>query len=205
MLLRRWTCMICSIVLMLAAGCAHAPPGAATTQPAAIAQDRDHVVIEAVLADLLAAKESPVAVRGQAPTEIRFAEKAATYPVTAQGILLRHDKEKWAALSPTELDAATEAANEIVRRHASSDGFKPFVPRDARVNVQAEPTTQSARSSVLERPVQAWPPGFTADGRYAIVFLSIPWSMHHANATYLLQRGGGDGWRIVLRQFVYYV
>ena len=42
------------------------------------------------------------------------------------------------------------------------------------------------------------------DGNYAIVFLSIPWSMHHADGTYLLAREG-TGWRVILRQFVYYV
>ena len=56
----------------------------------------------------------------------------------------------------------------------------------------------------FDRPLHAWPPGYSADGQYAIVFLSIPWSMHHADGTYLLARDG-EVWRVVLRQFVYYV
>jgi hypothetical protein len=160
-------------------------------------------VIEAALVDLLSAKESPVAVRGEPPAEIRFAENPCTFPVTAEGILMRHDKEKWAALSPADIEAATAAADEVVRRHESHDGFKPFMPRDARVKIQAAPTSRPDPLTDT-RPVEAWPPGFTAGGEYAVLFLSIPWSMHHADATYLLQRDG-QGWRIVLRQFVYYV
>ena len=60
------------------------------------------------------------------------------------------------------------------------------------------------RRSRFDRPVLAYAPGFTADGRFAAVSLILPWSIHHADATYLLARDG-DGWRIVLRQFVYFV
>jgi hypothetical protein len=51
--------------------------------------------------------------------------------------------------------------------------------------------------------VVAYPPGYTADGTFAAVSLILPWSIHHADATYLLARDG-DRWRVVLRQFVYY-
>ena len=169
--------------------------------PAAV--DRDHAVIEVALADLLALPDSPLASRKVPPAEIKFAPRATTYPVKATRILMRRDKEKWAALSKEQLDAASEAAEEIVRRNYAADGFKPFQPRDPRVRLD-DGAPAAGRNLRFDRPVSAWPPGYSANGNYAIVFLSIPWSMHHADATYLLARDG-DGWRIVLRQFVYYV
>ena len=174
---------------------------APTLAPAAL--NRDHVVIEVALADLLALPESPLASRKVPPAEIKFAPRATTYPVKATRILMRRDKEKWAALSKEQLDGASEAAEEIVRRNYAADGFKPFEPRDPRVRLDDGAPTPG-RNLRFDRPVSAWPPGYSADGNHAIVFLSIPWSMHHADATYLLARDG-DGWRIVLRQFVYYV
>ena len=42
------------------------------------------------------------------------------------------------------------------------------------------------------------------DGQLAIVRLVIPWSIHHAEATYLLTRRRGR-WFVSLRQFVYYL
>ena len=173
-----------------------------TSAPAA--RDRDHAVIEVALADLLALPDSPLASRKIPPAEIKFAPKATTYPVKAARILMRRDKEKWAALSQEQLDAASEAAEDVARRNYAADGFKPFQPRDPRVRLD-DGAPEPGRNLRFDRPVSAWPPGYSADGNYAIVFLSIPWSMHHADATYLLARDGSDGWRIVLRQFVYYV
>ena len=75
------------------------------------------------------------------------------------------------------------------------------------ISVQALASLRSSvrqLGSIYERPIRAWPPGYTRGGRYAIVFLSIPWSMHHADGTYLLERDG-NGWKVLLRQFVYYV
>ena len=174
---------------------------AATTQPAGPALDQ--VVIETVLADLLTLKDSPLKVKGGPPREILFAERAATYAVTEEGIIQRHAKEQWAALSQRELDAAGDAAWDVVRRHASGEGFEPFRPRDPRVKIQVQSDATTRRWRLEKRPVHAWPPGYTSDGGYAVVYLSIPWSMHHAKATYLLERDG-DAWRVRLRQFVYY-
>lgn len=202
----------------LSCGCADgkrlAPPspaGPATmTAPADAAVERDQAVIEAALADLLTLTDSPLVMqRGTPPAEIRFAERPAPYRVTEQAITQQHEKEKWAALSERDVDAVTEAAREVVRRHENGEGFKPFRPRDPRVKIEADPTTTTTtpatrRSRFDDRPVRAWPPGYTAEGQYAVVFLTIPWSMHSAETTYLLKRDG-NGWRILLRQFVYYV
>ena len=41
------------------------------------------------------------------------------------------------------------------------------------------------------------------DGAVAVVCLSIPWSIHHVDGTHILLKEG-DGWTVILRQFVYY-
>ena len=180
---------------------AKAPPPA--TQPIANVPNVDQQVIEAALLDLLALSDSPVAARKAPPAELRFAAQASTYPVKAQQVLMRHQKERWDALSKEQLDAATEAANDLVRRHEAKETFAPFTPTDARVKVETQPRPTTI-GSIYERPIHTWSPGYTRDGRYAVVFLSIPWSMHHADGTYLLERDG-NGWKVLLRQFVYYV
>jgi hypothetical protein len=195
-------------MLTAALGCAQssrheatAPPP--TTQPVAAVRDVDQQVIEAALADLLTLSDSPVAMRKAPPAELRFAAEAATYPVKTDQILMQRDKEQWAALSREQMDAATEAAKDLVRRHEAKATFAPFTPSDPRVKAETQPRPTTI-GSIYERPIQAWPPGYTRDGRYAIVFLSIPWSMHHADGTYLLEREG-SGWKVLLRQLVYYV
>jgi hypothetical protein len=193
-----------------ALGCAHsaereaaAPFSAPATQSTAAKPNVDQQVIEAALSDLLALSDSPVAVRNAPPAELRFAANASTYPVKAQQVLMRHQKERWEALSTEQVNAATEAANDLVRRHEAKQTFAPFTPSDPRVKVETQPRPTTI-GSIYERPIRAWSPGYTRGGRYAIVFLSIPWSMHHADGTYLLERDG-DGWKVLLRQFVYYV
>ena len=212
-----WACVGCATTAILC-GCGgkeraerSAPMAEATTHPTtaprvaatAPALDRDQAAIEAALGDLLTLTDSPLDVRGQPPAEIKFAPRASTYPVKVSQILMRRDKAKWDALSKEQLDAATEAAEEIARRNYAADGFKPFQPRDPRIKLD-DGAPAPGRNLRFDRPVDAYPPGYSADGNYAIVFLSIPWSMHHADGTYLLARDGA-GWRVILRQFVYYV
>jgi hypothetical protein len=125
---------------------AKAPPPA--TQPIANVPNVDQQVIEAALLDLLALSDSPVAARKAPPAELRFAAQASTYPVKAQQVLMRHQKERWDALSKEQLDAATEAANDLVRRHEAKETFAPFTPTDARVKVETQPGRRpSARST----------------------------------------------------------
>jgi hypothetical protein len=196
--------------MMAVTGCAQSSPHETTatsrppaTQPVAAEPNFDQQVIEAALSDLLALNDSPVAVRNAPPAELRFAANASSYPVKAQQVLMRHQKERWEALSTEQVNAATEAANDLVRRHEAKKTFAPFTPSDPRVKVETQPRPTTI-GSIYQRPIHAWSPGYTRDGRYAVVFLSIPWSIHHADGTYLLERDG-DGWKVLLRQFVYYV
>jgi hypothetical protein len=168
-----------------------------------------------------------------APKAILFSPEPAPFPRKVETILLQHDKKQWEKLSEPQRVAAQEAATDLVSRikarDDASDGptaprsatapatrpldfdglsrvaiSRPFAPSDPRVKLFDPTTTTTKPSRFDNRPVYAWRPGFTADQKYAVVSLSIPWSMHHADATYLLEKKG-DTWVIVLRQFVYYV
>jgi len=55
----------------------------------------------------------------------------------------------------------------------------------------------------FDRTTRAWRPGYSKDGQLAIVMFSIPWSIHHADATYVLVRQDG-AWKVRVRQFVIY-
>ncbi|MGB7160541.1 MAG: hypothetical protein WBD40_20920 [Tepidisphaeraceae bacterium] len=172
---------------------------AAARQPA---RPVDHAVLDFVLGDLLTLNDSPLKVRNGPPAEIRFAPEPARYPVTPKRVLMRRDEKLWAALSQTDVDGAAEATAALILRHERKETFGPFQPATPRVKLETQPPPTTI-GSIYERPVRAWPPGYSDDGRYAVVFLSIPWSMHHADGTYLLRREA-DGWRVALRQFVYY-
>lgn len=212
-----------ALLAMIVAGCGRRNVAEPAAEPTAGAKDApasqptlksptvtvDQEVMQVVLGDLLASTDSPLARRDSPPAEIRLAAQPAKYPRTVATILLRHDKKQWAALSPHELTAATEAAEALVRRHQRGDDFGPLKPIDPRIKIEPDPTTAPAATAnadraVFGRPVHVYPPGYSSDGSFAVVALSIPWSIHHADATYILARDEQGGWRIILRQFVYY-
>ena len=202
-------------LLLLAAVVAPAKAAPATQKTIA---DLDRAVLETVFADLLTSADTPVAARKNPPGNIRVADEAASWKITAEQVLRQHDKKSWSALSPAQLDAARQAADDLVRRHEGHDTFAPFTPSDPRVqrvSATTRPATRSTRSTrsttrplaeIYDRPIRAWSPGYAADRKFAVVQLSIPWSMHHADGTYLLKWDDAAAkWVVVLRQFIYYV
>jgi hypothetical protein len=184
----------------------------ATTQKSAVA-DLDREVLEAVFADLLTLKDknSPLAKRGQPPESIRVAAEPATWKITVEQVLRQHDKKVWEAVSAADMELARAAATDLVRRHEAHDTFAPFTSRDPRVERASATTKPATRSTqplaeIYNRPIRAWSPGYTADRKFAVVQLSIPWSMHHADGTFLLKWDDATAkWIVVMRQFIYYV
>jgi hypothetical protein len=124
-------------------------------------------------------------------------------------VLQHHDEAAWAKLSPQQLVLAQQAADHLVQRLRREDSFQPFVPRDARVKVYHDPppTTDAIESlgrRMKDRPVYAYAPGFSEDRRFAVVKLGLPWSMHSADGLYMLANENG-AWKVVFRQFIYYL
>jgi hypothetical protein len=213
--------LIYSILAAVISGCAREPaaqqlfPPLATTQPVSKQEGNvDQEVIDVVLHDLLTTAETPLANRDGPPDDIRIDVRVSKYKPKAQQVMMRHDKALWAALSESQVKAATEAADALVRRHEAGEGLMNLKRRDPRVTLEsADPAPPKTPEGIAlppmgdDRAVHGYAPGFSADGQVAVVFLSLPWSMHHADATYILVRDADTfgGWRVVLRQFVYYV
>jgi hypothetical protein len=176
---------------------------APASQPSAADADRD--VLNVVWNDLLTERETPLAARHAPPRELLLFPGPSPYPRTAEQVLMRHDKKQWDALTPAQLAAAREAAGSLIARHQRGDAL-PATWNDPRIKIHSSPPEPQpkTRHPLADRPIHANPPGFAADARTAIVSLSLPWSIHHADATYLLVKEG-TAWRIVLRQFVYYM
>jgi hypothetical protein len=162
--------------------------GVAERQNASAIAETDSEVLSVVLADLLFQQEGTVA----------FARKAIPYPVTIDELLDQNDKVAWANLTRPQIEACEEAAEQLTRRIVDNFLFESLEPPDERIQID-----EHASGNILNGPVQAWPPGYSTDGRFAVVRLVIPWSFHHKVATYLLSKEN-DKWSICLRQTVYY-
>jgi hypothetical protein len=62
------------------------------------------------------------------------------------------------------------------------------------------------RWAASERASSVFLPGYSKDGRYAVVKLHFPWRgrMHSGEVTYIIKRTD-RGWKVLLRDFIYYV
>ena len=197
--------------LLLAVSCnrggSQSPAPASTqvgTSPSVSALDQE--VLEFALADLAtySGKDSPVVVQGAVAVPLETAPHSADWPVTVEDVLYRHDAKYWKAFPPSDEAALAQAAADLVSRTTGGGGFSGFRSGDSRVKVvEPNATPQPPYQFLATRPIRVWPPGFSGDRRLAVVRMSIPWSIHHANATYVLAKRQGN-WVLQVRQFVYY-
>jgi hypothetical protein len=195
-----------SIVWMLLIG-----PIAAWSHSRTICENAavDQQVLETVLHDLLTepSTDSPVAIRGSAPKRLLFSPRAAVRPQSVEDVLYRHEKKPWDKLTRVEVVRTHEAAEHLLQRIGANDSFSAFQPKDKRVLIRDEAASGKRPAGLriwYDRPIQAWPPGYSQDKSLCIVRLVIPWSIHHADATYILVKRKAR-WAVLLRQFVYYV
>ena len=181
-----------------------------TQQPPEINATLDPVVLDLVLRDLLAYKgdDSPVAGPGKEAERLLFSMTPSKYPTYEEQILRRRNEKACAALTPEQADGVREAARHLLARKRVNDVFRPFKPTDKRVQtlgpVSRSSNNRDSLESMFDRPIAAYSPGYSKDRRIAVVHLSIPWSIHYANGTYVLVQKQGV-WSILLRQFVYYL
>ncbi len=209
--------LIGSWLLMLTSqGCAQSPqqlistatptPDESAVTPTAAPglTERDQLVLDRVLRDLLSAEsgKTPVSIRGAPPETLSVASSSLSRTFKVFHLYLRHHSDAWSAL-PTTSDAALRAAaDDLVARAAA--GFSNFVSTDPRVTMVSESDlTSTGVHRFADRPIRAWPPGYSPDGSLAVVFLNIPWSMHSTSTTYVLALDS-SGWNVVVRQFIYH-
>lgn len=170
--------------------------------PVVTPKDLDFSALNFVLQDLLTytGDDSPVLIRDSPPSELIFAPDAAAWSQTIDAVLYRQEEKPWANLTAAQQILLLEAASNLVLRVNSADAFTGYEPVDKRIRIFSDPTTPD----VFNRPIRAWSPGYSQDKSIAVVRLSIPWSIHHVDGTYVLARSD-TGWTILVRQFVYYV
>ena len=163
----------------------------------------DRHVLEAALADLLSyeGEESPrKLMTADASGRFAVAPDSAESPLAVSAILERCIA-KWHGLEPKEWRGFKEAATHLVKRVKRKEGFAGFESAHPRFR---GPYAEEPDPLSPYRPIHAWAPGYSRDKSLAVVRLSIPWSMHSADATYLMRRTE-TGWTVVRREFAVYV
>ena len=170
----------------------------------------DAAVLQAVFDDMLSKenKEAPAEWTADQARAVYVSKQVPERRSRVDEILQRSDKKKWEALTSAEVSAAKEAAEDLVARAVTGEKLPELRSASGRVKIFEEAGAATQPKSALpmsgERASRVYLPGYTTDGRYAVVRLGFPWSMHSGEVTYVLERTEG-GWRVVLRDFVYYV
>lgn len=198
-----------ALILLLAVSCdrsgSHQPvPARTEASPSPTISASDQAVLDAALADLATydGKDSPVVCR-DAPLNV--APDSIDWSVTVDDVLYRHDPKLWRTFPQSDEAAFAHAAADLVSRTTSLAGFAGFRSENPEIRVaEVKSPPQPQRVFPAARPIRVWPPGYSADGRLAVVRMSIPWSIHHAEATYVLANREGN-WLVQVRQFVYYL
>ena len=165
---------------------------------------RDNGVLAAVLADLLSYEGEDCPVRGpfSLSRPLPFAKDPAREEISADDVLYRHETKRWESLTPEQTKTARQAAEHLARRADAPGG--QFAITESKIELRGPRRKPSEFSDTFDRPIQAHLPGYSAKGEIAIVRLSIPWSIHSVDGTYILISEGG-AWKVLLRQFVYYL
>jgi hypothetical protein len=161
----------------------------------------DQEVLDVVLRDLLSidSGETPLSVRGMPPEKLLVRSRTAMSRVDEDNVLYRYQADAWHRLSAAEEPRLRAAARNLVERARA--GGVAIWSADERV-VLVEPDTGKPKG-LVDRPLVVLSPGFSPEGSLAVVRMTIPWSIHHATATYVL-RCGATGWAVVVRQFIYH-
>jgi hypothetical protein len=169
----------------------------------------DYVVLNAALSDLAASREPRLVTnRHKARThivlDVRTVEKSGMLSEDQLGAEFRNDPQR----------AIPKQMRQDLRRRNDTGGVSLMAFAPANRNIvpgELEKLRTSGRlSTAFERTfpaarayVETWLPGYSADGRTAVLRFWIGPSAHGATGTYLLTRDGGK-WKIRWRKFSFY-
>ena len=176
---------------------------------AAMLSRLDAAVLGVALADLAgyASTDARDLANGEDGTVVWFSPETVQTQKTTENLLYQQDKASWQRLTAAQQGEVQEAASNLRERIGTIKAFEQFESLDKRVRVGKDAGQDpEKKKSILDRsrrPIRAWTPGYTKNRQFAMIRLVIPWSMHHAEGTYLLEQQDGK-WSVCLRQFVYY-
>lgn len=140
-------------------------------------------------------------------------EGGEVFPRGGGGALTEAFAKEWEHLSAGEQAGAKVAADDLARRARNKDGFKAFVPKNKRITMftkeaEAKQREIDARTKGFgglgPQVFRAFAPGYSADRRVAVVFLSFGWSIHSAQATYILAKRD-DQRSVVVRNLILFL
>jgi hypothetical protein len=207
------TTLICGLVML--SGCGTPATTGATDEPKPTTQEaaaRDAAVLQVVFDDMLSKdnSESPTEWTGDQSKPVYVSRNTPKRRLDTSQVLSRGDEKKWKALTKAQSGAAAEAAADLVARADKGDSLPELVSTSGRLKIHEDagaatrPTPENSFGG--GRAVNVFPPGYSRDGRYALVRLGFPWSgrMHSGEATYIFERTD-RGWMVLLRDFIYYV
>jgi hypothetical protein len=135
-------------------------------------------------------------------SKVVMASDSASWPISVDQLRRRCERDgPDVATSEAGFD---EAAQEMASRVSRKAGFARFRSRVRGVQSYVPPSPGTETNPFTERPVRAWPPGFSKDKSVAIVRFSVPWSIHSADVTYVLKKST-RGWAVLTRDLCVYV
>jgi hypothetical protein len=163
---------------------------------------RDNNVVMAVLDSMLREQDAKGTIFFPpygSTRPVLFDSVPSCYALTSDGVLKRSDEKRWAVLTSAELRATREAAEDLATRAPVCGG--EFVMADPRIALQKG---AGENTGIFSGAATAFPPGYSKDGRLALVLISFPWSIHTASGTYVLAFGKGR-WQVRLRDFAHFL
>jgi hypothetical protein len=132
------------------------------------------------------------------PRICRINPKAAPWRHDLSQILNERSESPW-DLTKAERSAVREGAEHLVGRNQNRDSLETFQVCGPRIQIHQKGNAATA----FDRPINLWAPGYSHDGRIAVVSVHIPMADHGADGTFVLTVVDGN-WAVRLRQFRYY-
>ncbi len=162
----------------------------------------DELILSIVIADLLSydGDDSFVEPPMDRPEKMFFDPSFSIFSPSDDTVLRKYTPEYWSAIQDIDHSVLIEATNNL-RSRTKSAGTHRIELTDSRILIDDSSTD---RSRVYDRPLRICLPGYSNTKNVCVVFVIVPWSMHHAEGTYILQKVNGR-WILRLRQFVLFL
>lgn len=162
----------------------------------------DNDVLTAVLADFLDNPDKETDVIDVLESgELLFAKSAIPYPRTLDEFLSEGQLEP---ATQEDRNAVRECAEQLIARGGGRHSPGRFEIQDRRILVQVTEAGHRGSQQQYSRAMRACVPGYSKDGRFAIVRIVFPWGDHGGNATVLLVKEG-ENWTVRLRRIVFHL
>ncbi|MDB5348756.1 MAG: hypothetical protein JWN86_3 [Planctomycetota bacterium] len=181
-------CLILALAAAMTCGSVAVSQEAAKPKPAETDADRDAVVMETVLKDLVTWPDSPA--ESKKDKKVRFSRVPREGKRDAATIVDMNKAEVREQLSKVPREVTREASADLVRRIGEAKPFKDYKPKDERIILWKEGEEDKDMGRIRPQVFHAYAPGYSKDHKFAVVRLGFPWSIHSGEAVYALAKRG---------------